>query len=146
MILSNFKIHHLGILVYDIEQAIDFYRSTCNYKELPRERLPHFNVEVAFLIPDLNDSSAPTAIELLQPIEQKGSIWTFLEKKGEGLHHICHEVADIAQEHARLTSAGLHFIDKEPRAGAHGSTVAFIHPKSCHGVLTELLQPANQGS
>ena len=119
---------------------------------MPRETLSQFNAEIAFLLPKSRadhegnghslDNTNLTAIELLQPIEQKGALWKFLEKRGEGLHHICYEVGDIAGEYARLSAAGLHFIDEKPRPGAHGSTVAFIHPKSCHGVLTELVQPA----
>lgn len=154
---TEFRIHHIGLLVHDIEQALSFYRSTCGYEEIPRETLPQFNAEIAFLLPTsrgdreprkkpLNNNSLDntnlTAIELLQPIEQKGALWKFLEQRGEGLHHICYEVGDIAREYARLSAAGLHFIDEKPRPGAHGSTVAFIHPKSCHGVLTELVQPA----
>jgi methylmalonyl-CoA epimerase len=126
---------------------------------MPRETLHAFNAEIAFLLPTSRvdrelkktplknnslDSTNLTAIELLQPIEQKGALWKFLEKRGEGLHHICYEVGDIALEHARLSAAGLHFIDEKPRLGAHGSMVAFIHPKSCHGVLTELVQPARK--
>lgn len=152
MIFTEFRIHHIGLLVHDIERALSFYRSTCGYEEMPRETLSQFNAEIAFLLPTSRvdhegnvhslDNTNLTAIELLQPIEQKGALWKFLEKRGEGLHHICYEVGDIAREYARLSAAGLHFIDEKPRPGAHGSTVAFIHPKSCHGVLTELVQPA----
>lgn len=159
MISTEFRIHHIGLIVHDIEQALDFYRSTCGYEEMPRESLAQFNAEIAFLLPKsptgcdrektplnnapLNNTNL-TAIELLQPLKQEGALWKFLEKRGEGLHHIGYEVADITREHARLSAAGLHFIDEKPRPGAHGSTVAFIHPKSCHGVLTELVQPARR--
>ncbi len=131
----RFPIHHIGIAVRDLPSAIAEYKSRWGAVVTLEEELPAQGVRLAFL-------QAPnTLLELLAPLSPQGTLARFIEKRGEGLHHICYEVRDIVSELARLTREGATLIDPTPRPGAHHSLIAFVHPKSCGGVLTELCQP-----
>lgn len=99
-----------------------------------RQRLESDKVEIAFV------QTTNVLIELLAPLAEEGPIATFLQKKGGGLHHICYQVQDIKGELERLAEEGFQLIDSEPREGALGKQIAFIHPKSTGGVLIELCQ------
>ena len=96
--------------------------------------MPGFGVKVAFL--PLGEGS----VELVQPVTGDSAMARFLEKKGPGFHHLCLRVEDIRAELARLEAAGVQLVDREPREGAHGTLVAFLHPKSTGGVLIELAE------
>ncbi|MCI5064617.1 methylmalonyl-CoA epimerase [bacterium] len=142
---SHYHLHHVAILVEDLPAAIERYRTGFELREHLREELPEFGATVAFLTPrgaheENSTIPTPTAIELLSPLGPESPLATTLKKRGEGLHHICYEVSDIAAELTRLAALGHHLIDQTPRKGAHGNLVAFLHPKSAHGVLTELCQ------
>ncbi|MCB0329604.1 MAG: methylmalonyl-CoA epimerase [Bdellovibrionales bacterium] len=140
--LPNYFIHHIAIAVKDLDSAVKSYKEQFPCIELPRETVTEFGAEVAFLLPH-NAPAGTTAIELISPLPDCASdsgLKKFLEKKGEGLHHICYEVSDITAEHKRLSTLGLNFIDQAPRPGAHQSLVMFLHPKSANGVLVELRQ------
>jgi methylmalonyl-CoA/ethylmalonyl-CoA epimerase len=126
------KIDHVGIVVHDIKEALATYRDAL---ELPLEKVvavPDQEVEVAFL--PLGESN----LELVQPTTADSGIAKFLARRGEGIHHICIEVADVEAALSRLKTHGVQLIDQAPRQGAHGR-VAFIHPKGTHGVLVELV-------
>jgi methylmalonyl-CoA/ethylmalonyl-CoA epimerase len=127
------RVHHVAVVVRDMEQALAFYRDRLGLPvelELP---IPSDGVTIAFL--PIGESK----IELVQPTDPSTGVARFLESRGEGFHHVCVEVADIGAELARLAAEGVELIDKSPRPGAEGP-VAFIHPRSCNGVLVELIE------
>ena len=127
------KIDHIGIAVRDIQEALKVYEAALGLPLKQVMEVPDQKVRVAFLPVGGSD------IELVQPLTDDTAIAKFLEKRGEGIHHICLEVADLESELARLKDHGVPLIDKQPRRGAHG-WVAFVHPRGMHGVLVELMQ------
>ena len=131
--MSKPKLDHIGIAVEDIDTAIDVYKKL-GFTAEAVEDVPGFGVKVAFLPMESG------SVELVQPVTDDSAIAKFIEKKGQGIHHLCFEVEDIRAELARLEAAGVQLVDKEPRQGAHGTLVAFLHPKSTGGVLIELAQ------
>lgn len=134
MIKPNWKLHHIAHAVFDIDAKIRFYQQLAGLTLSSREIVQEQAVEVAFL------DSGSTKIELLSPTDKSSSVHRFLEKHSEGLHHICFEVSDIDQELARLAKESIQLIDSIARQGAGGVKIAFLHPKSCAGVLIELYQ------
>lgn len=129
----NTKLDHIGIVVRNIQEALRVYENALALPLRETMEVPDQKVEVAFL--PIGEST----IELVQPTTDDTGIARFLEKQGEGIHHICIEVDDIKEALARLGSHGVQLIDEEPRQGAHGR-VAFIHPRGTHGVLIELVE------
>jgi methylmalonyl-CoA/ethylmalonyl-CoA epimerase len=127
-------IDHIAVVVQDLDRALGFYRDALGLDVIERRKVPEEQVEVASL--SLGDAS----IELVQPLDAGSGVARFLEKRGEGLHHICLTVKDIAAAMERLRSAGGDLITEEPRVGAHGRRYAFVHPRSAHGVLLELYE------
>ncbi|MGO9467341.1 MAG: methylmalonyl-CoA epimerase [Isosphaeraceae bacterium] len=128
-------INHIGIAVRSLDEQRKFYEDTLGAVFESVEEVPSQRVRVAFYrIGDLR-------IELLEPTEPASTIAAFLEKRGEGLHHIAFTVEDIAARIAELKEGGLRMIDDVPRPGSHHMQIAFLHPKSSHGVLTELCEP-----
>lgn len=132
------KVDHIGIAVEELGPALDFYlRLGLAGTEV--EEVPDQRVRVAVL------HAGDTRIELLQSTVPDGPVGRFIVKRGEGIHHICFEVADIEQALAELKLAGVKLIDEHPRAGAGGRRIAFLSPRSSHGVLIELSeQPAGE--
>ncbi|WP_298270238.1 methylmalonyl-CoA epimerase [Geobacter sp.] len=128
------KINHIGIAVASLEETIPFYRDRLGMTFKGTEEVPEQKVRVAFL------QIGASKIELLEPTSAESPIAKFLEKSGPGIHHIAYEVEDIEAAIARLMADGARMIDSVPRHGAHGTRIAFVHPKSSGGVLTELCQ------
>jgi len=128
------KIDHIGIAVKDIEETAKFYRDMMGMKFLGIEEVADQKVKVAFF------EIGETHIELVCPTSPESAVAKHLEKKGEGIHHICYATDDIVAELKRLKDKGARLVDEEPRTGAHGAKIAFIHPKTSKGVLTELSQ------
>ncbi len=127
-------INHIGIAVRSLDEQRHFYEDTLGAVFESVEEVPSQRVRVAFYrIGDIR-------IELLEPTEPTSTIATFLDKRGEGLHHIAFTVEDISARIAELKEGGLRMIDEVPRPGSHHMQIAFLHPKSTHGVLTELCQ------
>lgn len=126
------KLDHIGIAVRDLDEVRENYR-LLGLEESGRERLADQGVEICIL------KLGETKIELLQPLGD-GPLASFLEKRGEGLHHLAVEVADIDKELQRLREAGVQLVDERPRRGSGGTRIAFIHPKSMSGVLIELVE------
>jgi methylmalonyl-CoA/ethylmalonyl-CoA epimerase len=127
------KVHHVGIVVRDIEQAMGFWRDVLGLELHTLRTMDDQGVRAALLA--IGDSE----IELLEPVVTDNGVARYLERKGEGLHHICFEVDDIEASLAELAAQGVELIDRTPRQGAEGR-VAFIHPRAAHGVLIELVQ------
>lgn len=126
------KINHIGIAVHSIEEAVPFYRDTLGMVLKGTEEVPSQKVKVAFLV--IGESK----IELLEPTSPDSPVAKFLEKNGPGVHHVAYGVADIEKTIEKLKAGGTRMIDEVPREGAHGARIAFIHPKSSGGVLTEI--------
>lgn len=126
-------IHHVGIAVRDLTAAVARYRIFGLPAE-PPEDVPSAGVRVCFL------PAGPSSIELVVPLGPDSPVARFLDKYGEGLHHVAFATEDIAEELARLEKEGFELVDRAPRPGAHGRTVAFVHPRTTHGVLLELVQ------
>ncbi len=127
------KLDHIGIVVRDLQRALEVYESALDLPLKEIVEITDQEVRVAFL--PLGESN----IELVQPISDDTGIARYLEKQGEGIHHICIEVEDIEAALSRLRDHDVQLIDQQPRQGAHGR-VAFIHPKGTHGVLLELIE------
>jgi methylmalonyl-CoA epimerase len=130
------RIDHVAIVVRDMEAALRFYRDTLGIAPSRILDFPREGVKIAFL--PLGGPGG-SEIELLEPIDPLGSVARFLEKRGEGLHHLCLEVEDIDQALAELTAAGAAVLDSAPRPTAEGRGI-FLHPKGTGGVLLELVQ------
>jgi methylmalonyl-CoA/ethylmalonyl-CoA epimerase len=128
------KINHIGIAVKSLDEALPFYRDNLGMGLKGVEEVAEQRVRVAML------QVGESMIELLEPTAEDSPVATFIEKNGPGIHHIAYEVADIEAAIAKLRADGVRMIDERPRHGAHGSRIAFIHPKSSNGVLTELCQ------
>ena len=127
------KIDHIAIVVRSIEEALQTYQGALGLELADVEEVPEQAVKVAFL--PVGDSE----IELVEPLTTDSGVAAFLEKRGEGMHHICLEVEDIEAALRDLAAKRIRLIDQQPRQGAHGR-VAFLHPKSAHGVLIELIE------
>jgi methylmalonyl-CoA/ethylmalonyl-CoA epimerase len=128
------KLHHIGIVVKDLDAVVKFYQDTLGLPLTRIEEVSEQGVKIAFL--PIGD----TEIELVQPTDPTSGVAGFLEKRGEGVHHICFEVGDIEAALADLAAQGVRLIDEKPKVGSQGQKMAFIHPKSAHGVLVELYQ------
>jgi methylmalonyl-CoA/ethylmalonyl-CoA epimerase len=127
---------HIAIAVPDLEKAIKRFMEDFGLPfEGTEEVLAAKTTTAFFPLPE-------TSIELVNPLNGQGPIATYLEKRGGGIHHLCFRTDNIEEDVARLKEKGYQFIGDGPTPGAHGSTVIFIHPKSCDGVLIELSQPA----
>ncbi len=128
------KIHHVGIAVTDLDEAIELYRSAFGAELVGRARNEKDGIEAAFI------HTGTGEVELLSATGPESPVGKFLAKHGPGLHHVAYGVTDIAQALADARAAGLELIDAEPRIGLHGSLIAFVHPKSLGGVLTEFVE------
>ncbi|BCG45814.1 Methylmalonyl-CoA epimerase [Citrifermentans bremense] len=128
------KINHIGVAVTSLEEALPFYRDSLGMTFSGTEEVPSQLVRVAFL------SVGESKIELLEPTSPESPVAKFLEKNGPGVHHVAYGVEDIEAAIASLVAKGTRMIDAVPRNGAHGARIAFIHPKSSGGVLTELCE------
>jgi methylmalonyl-CoA epimerase len=127
------RIHHTAIVVKSLEDALPMFRDLLG---LPLETIMDIesdHVRIAFL------GVGESKVELVQPTDDTTGVARFLANKGEGFHHVCFEVANLAEELTRLGIDGVELIDSAPRRGAEGP-VAFVHPRSCHGVLVELIE------
>ena len=128
------KIDHIGIAVNSLESSVPFYRDVLGLSFLGEEEVPGQKVRVAMF------SVGEVKIELLEPASEESPIAGYLEKKGEGIHHIAYEADGIIEELQMVKEKGVQLIDENPRRGAHGMEIAFLHPKSTGKVLTEICQ------
>lgn len=131
---KNQKIDHIGIAVHSIEEALPFYKNVIEIEHQLIEEIESQQVRVAMLaIGDIN-------IELLEPTDPASPIARFLEKNGEGIHHLAFATDSIEDKLDRSKKSGVRLLHEVPFKGAHDKLVAFLHPKSCHGILTEFCQ------
>jgi methylmalonyl-CoA epimerase len=128
------KIHHVGIVVRDLEAAYTFYRDTLSLPLAKEDIIQDQGVKAALL------SLGASEVELLEPIDASTGIARFLERHGEGLHHLCFATEDVHQALAAAKAKGMPLIDQTPRPGLAG-LICFLHPKASHGVLIEYAQP-----
>jgi methylmalonyl-CoA/ethylmalonyl-CoA epimerase len=129
-------VNHIGIAVKSIEDQRPFYEQVLGAEFECVEDVPSQKVRVGFF------KLADVRLELLEPTDPTSSVAGFLEKRGEGLHHVAYTVNNIEERLAELKAGGIRLIDESPRPGAHHMRIAFLHPKSSCGVLTELCEPA----
>jgi len=127
-------IEHIGIAVKNLQTAIPYYEDVLGLKCYNIEEIADQKVKTAFF------KVGQTKIELLEPTSEESAVAKFIEKKGEGVHHIAFRVDDVAKALAECESKGIQLIDKAPRKGAEGLNIAFLHPKSTAGVLTEFCE------
>jgi len=125
---------HIGIAVGDLSQALAFYRDALGLDVEAQEEVPSQRVRAHFV------PVGEATLELLEPTSADSPIAKFIEKRGPGVHHVTLRVDDIREALGRLKARGVRLIDEEPREGAEGSLIAFVHPASTHGVLVELKQ------
>ena len=129
-------IDHIGVAVDDLDAALALYRDRLGMAEQHRETVEEQGVDAVLL--EIGDGH----VELLYPLGPETAVGRFLERHGPGMHHVAYRTDDIDAELEAVRAAGLRLIDEQPRVGIRNSRVAFIHPKSTGGVLTELVQPA----
>ena len=127
-------IEHIGIAVKDLTVAIPYYETILGLKCYNIEEVADQKVKTAFF------KVGQTKIELLEPTSEESAVAKFIEKKGEGIHHLAFRVDNVADALAECESKGVQLIDKAPRKGAEGLSIAFLHPKSTAGILTELCE------
>lgn len=128
------RLDHIGIAVNSIDEKLKVWQDTLGLKLEAIEEVPDQRVRVAVL------PVAGVNIELLEPLDEDSTIRKFINKRGEGLHHLCFEVSDIEKTLSDMKANGIVLIDEKPRTGASGKKIAFVHPKSTGGVLIELTE------
>lgn len=131
------KVDHIGIAVKSIEEVLPFYTDTLGLSLLQIEEVESEKVKVAFI------DSGNLKLELLEPLDESSAIASFLSKRGEGIHHVAFGVEGIQSRIDELKEKGIKMIHEQPKPGAGGAQVAFMHPKAAHGVLYELCDKTN---
>ena len=132
------RIDHIGVAVSDLDEARALYERDVAIELVHRETVTEQGVEAVLL--DVGENH----VELLRPLAEDTPVGKFLAKRGPGLHHVAYQVDDIEAALASLKDAGVRLLDESPRVGIRNSRVAFLHPKSSGGVLTEIVQPAEK--
>lgn len=132
MLLLN--LDHVGMAVRDLDAAIDGFRRRFGVEPISRETVAEQGVEEAMI------AIGGSHVQLLQPLADDTPVGRFLERRGEGVHHVAYAVPDIEAALEHLQREGAELIDREPRVGGGGHRIAFVHPRSAHGVLTELVE------
>ena len=126
------KVDHIGIAVKNLDETIPYYTETLGLTLLKIEEVASESVRVAFI------DAGNVKLELLEPLSEQSAIYSFIEKKGEGIHHIAFGVEGIEKRMDELRTKGIRILNEQPKIGAGGAQVAFLHPKSSYGVLYEL--------
>ena len=134
--METLGVHHLGLAVDDLDAAVETYASLFGGALEHRSHVPEQGVEAAAVL------VGGSRIELLAPTEPDTPVGRFLERRGPGMHHVAYEVRDVGDALVELRAAGVELIDESPRRGLFGLQVAFVHPSSVHGVLTEVVARA----
>jgi methylmalonyl-CoA epimerase len=132
--MSVKKIDHIGIAVKSIDDVLGFYKEALGLEPTGYEVVEDQGVRVAFL------TVGESRFELLEPLDEASPVAKFIEKRGEGIHHIALDVTDVKETLSEMKEKGMKLIDEEPRKGAHNKQIAFIHPKTTNGILLEVCQ------
>jgi len=132
-VVRRLDLHHVGIVVADLDDAVTCF-APLGFDAAERIEIPEQAVQVAVF------KAGSGLVELIQPTDLEGPIARYLAKRGEGMHHVAYRVDDLVATLDRLAAAGVRLIDTVPRRGLHGARIAFLHPESCAGVLTELVE------
>jgi len=128
------RIHHIGVAVTDLDESVRLYENALGAKLVHRATNEKEGLEAAFM------RVGEGEVELMSPLREDSPVGKFMAKRGPGFHHVAYGVRDIEGALAEARAAGLELIDSEPRMGMHGTRIAFLHPKSVGGVLTELVE------
>ena len=136
-LIENGTLYHIAIAVKNLESAEKIFKDTIGLKITHREEVQDQGVRATMLQPE---SGKGTAIELLEALDENSPIAKFLDKRGEGIHHICFYVDNLEAKLIELKNKGVRLIDEKPRIGAYETKVAFIHPSSMNGILVELAE------
>ena len=131
------RIDHVGVAVEDLDSAVELYSQRFDMREQHRETVEEQGVEAVLL--EVGDGH----VELIRPLSPESGVARWIDRHGPGLHHVAYATEDIDSALATVRDAGLRLIDEQPRRGIRDSRVAFLHPKSTGGVLTELVEPAH---
>ncbi|GAB3208366.1 methylmalonyl-CoA epimerase [Marinactinospora thermotolerans] len=136
------RIDHVGIACRDLDAAVAFYRRTYGFEVTHEEVNEEQGVREAMLRVNGTDDGGATYLQLLEPIREDSPVARFLDRNGEGVHHVAFGTSDVAGAAAAVGDRGVRVLDERPRHGSMGSSIVFLHPKDCGGVLTELVQAA----
>lgn len=133
------RIDHIGIACFDLEKTVEFYRATYGFEVYHTEVNEEQGVREAMLRVNGTDDGGASYLQLLEPLREDSPVGKWLAKHGEGVHHLAFGTADVAADAEAVRAKGVRVLYDEPRRGSMGSRVTFLHPKDCHGVLTELV-------
>ncbi|MCK1797520.1 methylmalonyl-CoA epimerase [Streptomyces sp. XM4193] len=136
------RIDHIGIACHDLDRTVEFYRATYGFEVFHREVNEEQGVREAMLRINGTDDGGASWIQLLEPVREDSAVGKWLAKNGEGVHHIAFGTADVDGDARSIGDKGVRVLYDEPRKGSMGSRITFLHPKDCHGVLTELVTSA----
>jgi len=136
------RIDHIGIACRDLAASIDFYQRTYGFEVFHQEVNEEQGVREAMLRINGTDDGGSSYLQLLEPIREDSAIAKFLATRGEGVHHVAFGTADVAAETESITATGVRALYPQARRGTMDSTINFLHPKDCQGILTELVQSA----
>ncbi|ANW18040.1 methylmalonyl-CoA epimerase [Streptomyces clavuligerus] len=138
------RIDHIGIACHDLDTTVEFYRSTYGFEVFHTEVNEEQGVREAMLRINGTSDGGSSYIQLLQPVRKDSTVATWLAKNGEGVHHIAFGTADVDGDAQSIRSKGVRVLYDTPKTGSMGSRITFLHPKDCHGVLTELVTSATE--
>jgi methylmalonyl-CoA/ethylmalonyl-CoA epimerase len=139
------RIDHIGIACFDLDTTVDFYRATYGFEVFHTEVNEEQGVREAMLRVNGTDDGGASFLQLLEPVRDDSPVAKWLAKNGEGVHHIAFGTADVDGDASAIGGRGVRVLYDEPQAGSMGSRITFLHPKDCHGVLTELVTAAPGG-
>jgi methylmalonyl-CoA/ethylmalonyl-CoA epimerase len=136
------RIDHIGIACFDLDKTVEFYRSTYGFEVSHTEVNEEQGVREAMLLINRTDDGGACYLQLLEPVREDSAVGKWLAKNGEGVHHIAFGTADVDSDSEEIRGKGVRVLYDEPRRGSMDSRITFLHPKDCHGVLTELVTAA----
>lgn len=136
------RIDHIGIACFDLDATVEFYRATYGFEVCHSEVNEEQGVREAMLRINGTDDGGASYLQLLEPVRADSPVAKWLAKNGEGVHHIAFGTADVDGEAAAVRAKGIRVLYDRPRRGSMGSRITFLHPKDCHGVLTEIVTSA----
>ncbi|KIZ14073.1 methylmalonyl-CoA epimerase [Streptomyces natalensis] len=136
------RIDHIGIACFDLDKTVEFYRATYGFEVFHSEVNEEQGVREAMLKINGTSDGGASYLQLLEPTREDSAVGKWLKKNGEGVHHIAFGTADVDTDSEAIRDKGVRVLYEEPRTGSMGSRITFLHPKDCHGVLTELVTAA----